>query len=285
MGNSYVSLDVLKSSGVLNITGTGDDTRLLALLESASRLIDRYCNRHFYVLNAARKFDGDGNVGLLAPDLISIDTDGLKTDDNQDRSFETTWATTDYLLLPSNADPTTAGNPRSRPYTRVEVDVAAGNKSPFTRGRQTVQITGQWGWWRHLNRATETANAIADATTTTVSVSSRTDVEAGHTLLIDSEQVYVKSYTGNTLTVARGVNGTTAASHSGGAAIDVYEYPGPILEAAILLAARLWKRKDSAYASATGFPETGRMKVSSRLDPDVQLMLGQYRNVALGVGI
>ena len=283
--NAYASLDTFKSSGVLNITGTGDDTRLLALLESVGRLIDRYCNRQFYVLNATRKFDGEGTVGLLVPDLISIDTNGLKTDDNQDRSFETTWATTDYLLLPSNADPTTGGNPHSRPYTRVEVDVAAGNRSPFTRGRQTVQITGQWGWWRHLKRATETANAIADAATTSVTVSSRTDVEAGHTLLIDSEQVYVKSYTGNTLTVARGVNGTTAASHGGGAAIDVYEYPGPIVEAAILLAARLWKRKDSAYASATGFPETGRMKVSSRLDPDVQLMLGQYRTLAVGVGV
>ena len=92
-------------------------------------------------------------------------------------------------------------------------------------GRQTVQIGGQWGWWRHLTRASETANAIADATTTSVTVSSRADVEAGHTLLIDSEQLFVSSYSGNTLTVVRGVNGTTAASHSGGAAIDIYEYP------------------------------------------------------------
>ena len=285
MTDAYVSLDTLKSSGVLNITGTGDDARLLQLIESVSRLVDRYCNRHFYVLNAVRKFDGDGTLVLLVPDLVSVDSNGLNTDDDKDRTFETTWAASDYLLLPSNADPTTASNPLSRPYTGVEVDVDAGTKSAFPVGRQTVQIAGQWGWWRHLKRATETANAIADATTTSVTVSSRTDVEAGHTILIDSEQLYVRSYSGNTLTVVRGVNGTTAASHSGGAAIDIYEYPGPIVEAAISQAARLWRRKDSAFAATTGFPETGQAKVSNRLDSEVMLLLGQYRKPSVGVGV
>ena len=285
MTNAYVSLDTLKSAGVLNITGTGDDSRLRSLAESVSRMIDRYCNRHFFVLNASKKFDGDGSIRLLVPDLISVDGSGLKTDDNKDRTFETTWAATDYLLLPSNADPATSGNPQSRPYTMVEVDVDAGTKGAFLVGRETVQIAGQWGWWRHLRRASETANAIADATTTSVVVSSRADVEAGHTLLIDSEQIYVKSYSGSTLTVERGVNGTTAASHSGGAAIDIYEYPGPIVEAAIVQTSRLWKRKDSSFASVGGFPETGRVEASIGLDPDAALMLGQFRKLAIGVSV
>ena len=285
MTNAYVSLDTLKSSGVLNITGAGDDTRLRSLVEAVSRIADRYCNRHFYSLSATRKFDGDGTLALLVPDLISVDASGLKTDDDKDRIFETTWATTDYLLIPANADPATSGNPESRPYTRVEVDVDAGSKSAFPKGRQTVQIAGRWGWWTHLKRATETANAVADATTTSVIVSSRTDVEAGHTLLIDSEQIYVLSYSGNTLTVNRGVNGTTAASHSGGAAIDICEYPPPIVEAVIIQAARLWRRRDSAFAGVVGLPDTGRAKAGTRLDADVQLMLGQYRKSAVGVGV
>ena len=274
MTNAYVSLDTLKSSGVLNITGTVDDTRLRGLIENLSRVVDRYCNRQFFVLKATRKFDGDGTASLLIPDLISIDTNGLKTDDDKDRTFETTWATTDYLLLPSNADPATAGNPQSRPYTRIEVDVDAGAKADFPVGRQTVQVAGQWGWWRHHKRATETANAVADATTTSVTVSSRTDVEAGHTILVDSEQMYVQSYSSNTLTVVRGVDGTTAASHSGGVAIDIYEYPGPVVEATIVQASRLWKRKDSAFSESPG-----------QLDSDVALMLGPYRKLPLGVGV
>ena len=282
MNNSYVSLDTLKSSGVLNITGTGDDGRLRGLAESVSRVVDRYCNRHFYSLSATRKFDGTGSLALLVPDLISVDSSGLKTDDDKDRTFETTWATTDYLLLPSNADPTTASNPQSRPYSMIEVDVDAGTKSEFPTGRQMVQVAAKWGWWRHLRRASETADAVADATTTSVTVSSRTDVEAGHTILIDTEQMYVQSYATNTLTVVRGVNGTTAASHGGGSAIDIYDYPGPVVEATIMQTARLWRRKDSAFA---GFPESGQTRAYDRLDPDVILLLGQYRKLAVGVGI
>ena len=284
MVDAYVSLDTLKSSGALNITGTGDDSRLLALIESMSRLIDRYCNRQFYVLSATRTFDGEGTSNLLVPDLISVDASGLKSDEDKDRTFELTWATTDYLLLPSNADPTTSSNPQSRPYTRIEVDVDAGTRSVFPLGQRTVQIAGKWGWWQHLKRATETANAVADATTTSVAVSSRADVEAGHTLLIDSEQLYVSSYTGNTLTVVRGVNGTTAASHSGGAAIDIYEYPQPVAEATILQTSRLWRRKDAAFSDAVGMPDTGLVRLAGGLDADVRLMLGQYRKLPVGVG-
>jgi hypothetical protein len=283
MTNAYVSLDTFKSAGVLDITGTGDDTRLRLVLENVSRLVERYCNRHFFELSATRKFDGGGAASLLVPDLLSIDASGFKTDDNRDRTFETTWAATDYLLLPSNADPATAGNSLSRPYSAIEVDLDAGTKSEFPKGRQTVQVAGKWGWWRHLSRASETADAVADATTTSVTVSSRSDVEAGHTLLVDSEQIYVQSYSGNTLTVARGVGGTTAASHSGGAAIDIYGYPGPVVEATIIQAARLWRRKDSAFVTATGLPETGQARSSVGLDPDVSLLLGQYRKLAVGV--
>ena len=283
MTNAYVTLDTIKSSGVLNISGTGDDTRLLALIEAVSRVIDRYCGRHFYSMKTAKRFDGDGGVSLLVPDLISIDAGGLKTDDNKDRSFETTWATTDYLLLPSNADPTNSDNPEARPFSKIEVDRDAGTKAFFRTGRELVQITGEWGYRRHLERAS--ANAIADATTASIAVSARTDVEAGHTLLIDSEQLYVKSYTGNTLTVARGVNGSTAASHGGGAVIDIYRHPGPIVEAAIMQTARLWRRKDSAFSNVAGFPETGQTRIAQGIDADVAMLLGQYRKLPVGVSI
>ena len=271
--NSYVTVDLLKSSSVLDITGSGDDARLRGVLENVSRQIDRYCNRHFYAASLTKKFDGSGTQRLLVPDLISIDSSGLKTDDNKDRMFESTWATTDYLLLPSNADPTTAGNPQSRPYTVAEVDTDAGTKADWPAGRQTVQIAGQWGWWRHLKRASETAT-VANSTTTTLTASAATDVEVGHSLLLESEQVYVTAISGTTYTITRGVNGTTAASHSGGTAIDIYEYPGPIIEAVIIQAARLWRRKDATFASPVGFPETGPDEGVGRTRPRREALAG-----------
>ncbi len=276
--NAYVTVDLLKSSSVLNVTGTGDDTRLRLLAESQSRLIDRLCNRHFYALTATRTFDVLDTSTVLLSDLAAITT--LKTDDNIDRTFETTWATTDYRLRPSNADPATRFNSNSRPYTSVVVD-SNGTKS-FTLGDETAQIVGEWGWWLHKATATETADAISSTTATTFSVSARTDVEAGHTILVDSEQLYVLSYSGNTLTVTRGVNGTTAATHSGGAAIGLYEYPDPVVEATIIQAARMWKRKDSSFANAVGL-EGGLMEIFRGADQDVKQAVRPYRKMAMGV--
>ena len=259
--NAYATVDLLKSAGVLNITGTANDARLRAALENASRWIDRSCNRHFYALAATRVFDGDGSPALLIPDLAAITS--LKTDEDRDRTHEVTWTAGDYFLLPGNADPASSGNPLSRPYTKVEAD-PNGTRQAFPAGRQTVQITGHWGWWRHLRRATETLGEALDSSETGVDVSARTDIQAGHTLLVDSEQMYVESYAGNTLTVRRGVNGTTAAAHDSGAAIDIYEYPGPVQEAALIQSARLWRRRDSAG-------------IGCGLDADVEAVLGMYR--------
>ena len=129
MTNSYVSLDVFKGEGVLNIAGDGGDARMLSLLESVSRMVDRYCNRHFYVLEATRRFDGDGGARLLVPDLVSIDEGGLKTDDDLDGVFETTWEAGEYVLLPLNADPGSRGNAGSRPYTSVAVSGRCGERA------------------------------------------------------------------------------------------------------------------------------------------------------------
>ena len=141
MTNAYADLTTLKAAAYLNISGATYDTQLLDLLETVSRQIDRHTNRHFYVLNTTRAFDGDGSSVLLVPDLISITS--LKTDDDKDRTFETTWAATDYLLYPSNAEPT---KPWGHPYSRVLVDLEAGTKDAFTTGQRTVQIDGKWGY-------------------------------------------------------------------------------------------------------------------------------------------
>ena len=276
MTNSYVSLDVFKGEGVMNIVGDGGDGRLLSLLEGVSRMVDRYCNRHFYVLEAPRRFDGDGGTRLLLPDLVSIDEGGLRTDDDLDGVFETMWGAGDYVLLPLNADPASGGNPASRPYTSVAVSGSVGSERRWPDGAGTVQIAGQWGWWRHLRRAAGTVERVPDTEATAVAVSDRAGIEAGVTMLVDSEQMYVRSCNGVTLTVVRGVNGTESADHDAGVPVDVFEYPGPVVEAVVLQASRLQRR----MAGAVGPPEGG-----GGLDEDVRLMLGMYRKAALGVGV
>ena len=59
MANTYATLEAVKGPSALNIAGSGEDGRLTAVTEAASRLIDRHCNRHFHTTRATRRFDGN----------------------------------------------------------------------------------------------------------------------------------------------------------------------------------------------------------------------------------
>ena len=282
MTNAYADLTTLKSTGVLNITGTGYDTRLRELLETVSRLIDRYCNRQFYVLVTTRKFDGNGGTDLVVQDLISVTS--LKTDDNKDRTFETTWAATDYLLYPANAEPTKEWG---RPYTSVLVDLEAGNEDVFTQGRQTVQIDGKWGY-REVTKdsgADINEGAQYSATDTTLTVTDGSKFKVGQTIVIESEQLYVTAISTNDLTVTRGVNGTTAATHTDSTDMSIFNYPEEVVQACLIQTARLWKRKDSGFASGGSLPKSAGPGVFEGLDVDVKQLLSAYRRLPSGAGV
>ncbi len=281
MTNAYADLTTLKSSGVLNITGAGFDDRLLALLEDVSRLIDGYCNRHFYVLTTTRRFDGDGVSVLNVPDLISLTT--LKTDEDKDRTYELTWNSSDYLLYPLNAEPQ---QPWGRPYTRVLVDVEGGSRRVFPAGGPTVQIAGKWGYREVTQDSGADINegGSFSSTDTTLTVTDGSKFSVGDTLLIDNESLYVSAISTNDLTVARGVNGTTAAAHDDGTDISLACYPGSVVEACLLQAARLWKRKDIAYAPG-GDGRAAGSSAPAGLDAAVQRLLAPYRRLPLGQGV
>ena len=113
-------------------------------------------------------------------------------------------------------------------------------------------------------------------------MASRDDIEAGHTILVDDEQMYVQSYSTNTLTVVRGVNGTTAATHLTGQPISVYQYPSVVAQAALMQVSRQWGRRASGFANTVGFP-SGQMSIFNRMDPDVKQLLGGVRNLSVGL--
>lgn len=271
MPNAYVSLDILKDASALNIAGADYDDRLLALAEAASSVIDRRCNRHFFARHAALQFYGEGADRLLVPDLISVDVDGIRVDAAGDGAFATVWDSADYRLLPLNADPASAGNSASQPYTQIE----ALNGRRFPAGSARTQVSGVWGWHQRLRRAPEQVSVETDAAADTIALAGTASgfakISAGDTLLIGDEQVYVRKRADAALTVARGVNGTAAAAHSAGSAIDVYEYPPPIVEAARLLTTRLWQGALTDAASA-------------QLDADIEMLISPYRKPALGIG-
>ncbi|HEU4543468.1 MAG TPA: hypothetical protein VFR23_20215 [Jiangellaceae bacterium] len=142
----YCSIEELKSRFGLASTDTVDDFEMKLAIESASREIDDHCDRHFWRGTSTRTFVPDSAYCCSMPshnDIVSITT--LKTDTDGDGVFETTWATTDYQLLPYNA---LTQHAEPRPYTSIK---AIGSytfpTSYSTLARDDrVEIVGVFGW-------------------------------------------------------------------------------------------------------------------------------------------
>ena len=281
MANAYVNLTTFKGTAGLDISGTQYDARVLQLIENVGRELDRYAGRHFYYLVETRTFDGYGGTTLVVPDLISIPGSGLKEDTNYDGTFETVWASADILFAPSNAAPTTRWG---IPYTKLLVNPRSdGTQDEFLRGVQNYEITGTWGYSRTLVDIAGDLSASIDATSTTFNLTSAGTISVGDTVVIDSEQMYVTSTgTSLNLTVERGANGSPSATHTATANVQIVVYPGPVVEAALIQSARIWKRRESAFATQVGNPLTGQISVFvSGLDADVKAMLDSYRRFAV----
>jgi hypothetical protein len=135
VANEYASLAELKD-WLSPLTDNADDANLGVCLESASRQIDACTGRRFYAATETRIYTPLTADLVFVDDLLSITT--LKTDENEDGVYETTWLSSDYLLTPPNAPQTL------RPYSRIRTTRGGSFRFPFSAG--SVQITGSFGY-------------------------------------------------------------------------------------------------------------------------------------------
>lgn len=248
------------------------DDELMVISEAVARSIDNECRRRFYRETAVRYFDGDGRRDLWLPpvpgeaDVLSVSD--LKVDDDDDGIYDVTLVEgTDFRLLPLNSE---------RKHV-IELLTRGSQISCWPRGQSSVKVTGSWGYSGDTRLGGTLGAAISLTSATAVTMASGHTVERGHTLLIDSEQVYVSVVNVNTLTVVRGVNGTTAATHSNGAAVSIVSYPAPVVQAVIMQVNRLWKRRESAYANVLNSTDLGQVTMFRGVDPDIAAMLAPFR--------
>jgi len=263
--NLYGNLEDLKT--LMSIEAAQHNSQLFRTLEMASRQVDKLTHRHFYCYDGARYFDGAGSKLWLPDDILSITT--LKLDEDGSGTYSTTLASTDYILYPLN----------TYPKLRLEIN-RYGDYSAFASGIQNgIKITGVFGYadsaTPYESRTTLAGNVLAGATS--IILADGQLVKTGETLRIGAEQMFVQDIVSNTVTVARGVNGTTAAAHTSGATVNSYIYPEDIVQAALITAMRAYKRKDSAYQDVIGAPETGQIITSKGLDADVKELLSPYK--------
>lgn len=146
-GALYATVATVKQR--LDRNDTKDDDAIDDAIEAASRMIDGLTSRAFYqAVDEARYFTAEDSGYLEVDDLVSVTT--LETDSDGDRTYEDSWASTDYDLEPYN------GAAKGLPYTSIAITPAGRYGFPVGTARG-VKITGTWGW-------PSVPHAIRDAT-------------------------------------------------------------------------------------------------------------------------
>lgn len=146
--NGYTTLAELKARLGIATADTADDARLEGMVEAISRAIDELCGRRFFTTSSdeTRFFTAEFVDVLFPGDLASLTT--LGTDEDGDRTYERTWAATDYDLYPFNAALD------GKPYT--DINVSPNGNYSFPTTRKGVKLVGKFGW-------STTPKAVAEA--------------------------------------------------------------------------------------------------------------------------
>ena len=143
--NGYLSIE--EAVSYVGRNESRDTYELEDVVTACSRMIDRYCGRHFYQQTAdTREFDvdSDGYTVTFGPfnDLVSVTSVAYDNDDSG--TYESTLSATQYQLL----SPVEGQAPGTWPYTQLRNVTSTLLPSPPTAsGRERlIRITGTWGW-------------------------------------------------------------------------------------------------------------------------------------------
>jgi hypothetical protein len=267
MPSDYCDLAQVRAYRNFDATDTDDDALLVEFIRRASRQIERYTQRRFDARTETHKFDYDGSSWKLffGDDLLSCTSLTVSS---------TVIDATSYVLKPSNSDV----------HGWLEIKTDTGDYLTYTdTPLEAIEVAGVWGWHDDYANAWESSGATASALTanaTSVTVSSGTPFAKRQTIQIDDEQMMVTNVVTTTLTVQRGINGTTAATHDAAAAIDIWRAPYDIQQACIRLVHWYYYQRQAAFEK-TLTPELGQVTVPGKLPPDIEATLKPYRRVKL----
>lgn len=256
------------------LLGANNDALYLSFVEDASRSVDDHCRRTDYAFpmsgfgprTGTNRYDGislyadsyqlAGTCLKLGDDLLSITSVTVR--DSPTGATRTLTDETHFLKVPYDRTP----------YR--ELVIHEDSSATWGLGHRGNDVAGKWGYQDVRDSLTATAAIILTTTETTVTVSAAAEFSAGQTLLIGSEQLYVRSTATTVLTVDRGVNGTTAAAHGAAAAISLYRYPQQVYTTTLRLAHRRWRTRDSGVTGADG---SGDVPMHPMLDSERSILV------------
>lgn len=123
-------------------TDTSQDAEILIDLKAVSRYLEGKMGRFFNkdADDVARIYIPENNLVSIAVNDLSAAPTTVQVDTDDDGTYATTLAATDYELLPLNSDK----GPEPWPFTRIGM-TPWGNYSCFHRAVR-VKVTAKFGW-------------------------------------------------------------------------------------------------------------------------------------------
>jgi len=142
--NGYCTLAELKHTNRLAINDSDSDSNVMleGVIEAVSRRIDDECNRRFWFDSdaTARYYTASNGTFLFTDDIASPSSDvAIVTDPDGDLDYDDTWAATDFVLEPYNAE--TDGVP----FQKIEVSSNGQFLFP-AKVKKGIKVTAKWGW-------------------------------------------------------------------------------------------------------------------------------------------
>lgn len=203
--------------------GSSSDKRddvIAQLITRTSRQIDAICQRVFVPRIVTQLYDANQSASLvLDDDLLEVLTltngDGL------------TISASDFALYPLNAS------------AKYKIVLKGSSGKSFVGSSEgdsegAITVAGIWGYHDRYDTAWvdsgATLTASINASVTSIAGVSTQSIRAGQLVRIDTEYLYVRSVAidatnGDTLTVSRAANGSTAAAHNSGEILEVWTNP------------------------------------------------------------
>lgn len=219
MINSYATLadykNFVTARGQTATTDATDDAIIKDLLEQASRYLDGETGRQFYPTIETRLYDVPNTRRLkLDGDLLEVLT--LTNGDT------TTLSSTEYITHPANTSPYSALSIRETSTQRWVTSTNANTE-------QVISVRAIWGYCeRYASRGWKSGGTlganISDTTTLAFTMTAGHTLQAGQIVKIDTELYNIDSVSTNTITpVQRGDNGSTAATHTSGTTVYIWQ--------------------------------------------------------------
>lgn len=240
--NSYATLASFKNYIVnrsttadhVTTTDTVDDGVIEQLLESASRYIENKTNRRFYPRVETRYFDTpDSRELLLDDDLLAV----ISITNGDGNSLPST----EYNLIDKNRTPYYGIKIKRSSTYSWEYDTEDG-------GELVISISGFWGFHNlYTMQGWKVGSTLAedlDASELPWDVVSGTPFVSGQIIKVDNEIAIVDSVSNNTITtLTRPQNGSTAATHSSGATVYIWQPMDDLRNAVIEMVNNAYHRR------------------------------------------